>query len=380
MLTQTRKRVSKVLENNPLTLFFTILGLLLLIILLGNALRAPETQENTADQTAKTVRVVQNDETPFVMTLAQADTQTVITVSAQTSGFVSSIHKIEGSPVSQGQTILTLTDTASGDSLARIDQQIAESTQKNTREATNRQITIADGEIDHLIPKDSSPENWIARKQSEIAKWNARLSSETADLNVAKADIALSLNSPSTPVTGTLENILVSPGEMVASGTPLFTVTAQSGSALLKTFLPASIAQALDVEQSAKLTLQDETHEIRPAHLSSQAVENGKYLLLFRLSDDIAQQITDTDFYTLALPLQKVGSDNSRTIPIDAIHVARDQSFIFVVREDNVAMSKEVQTGEVFGNFVRVESGLDPNDTIILSRNIAEGDRIAIEQ
>jgi hypothetical protein len=60
------------------------------------------------------------------------------------------------------------------------------------------------------------------------------------------------------------------------------------------------------------------------------------------------------------------------------VYQTQDTSFVLVA-QNNKAVTKTIQVGEVFGDYVEVQSGLKRGDQVILNRNVIADDTVKIQ-
>src|ERR1700690_2816105 len=91
-LTVMRKHFFSLLDRRPLLSFFGFLGLLLVLIIIGNAIRKPKVTV-TAEQPPKPVSVYSIGGSPKVTLSAQIEKSGVVNLVSQAGGVVQSINQ-----------------------------------------------------------------------------------------------------------------------------------------------------------------------------------------------------------------------------------------------------------------------------------------------
>lgn len=120
------RKVLNLIERRPLVSFFSILGLLLILIIAGNFLRQPKPEDNAVKRIAKEVDVYGIGVSPKVQVSAKVEKSGVVTLVAQTSGVVQAINKVEGNEVYKGEWIFSLSTNYQGGNVSSLSRQIAE--------------------------------------------------------------------------------------------------------------------------------------------------------------------------------------------------------------------------------------------------------------
>lgn len=362
-------------EKRPMSVFFAVLALLLAVIAVGSTLRAPKETDSEKTPAPKEVSVYDANETPRMLMAAKVDKQNVITITAQVPGIVSYIYAQDGQAIGAGYPIATLSDTYDGRRVADVDASSANNASRLTQEISDRQSSIADQNLDDS-PKNSSTETVILRKQLAIEKRAAELNAQTARLGASKANIANAIYSPVSPAKGSVERIHVSPGDYVTPGTAIATIRLDQADTTLEALVPLSIASLVSVDAPTFLTLNDTRQEIYPISISKEATRGQSYSILYSLPAEDAPYLSNNSFVSLSIPFDGK-NDDGFLVPIDAVTVARDASYLFVAKE-STAQAKIVKTGNVYGDYVEILDGITPDEKVILNRNVLDGDSIAI--
>jgi multidrug efflux pump subunit AcrA (membrane-fusion protein) len=65
-------------------------------------------------------------------------------------------------------------------------------------------------------------------------------------------------------------------------------------------------------------------------------------------------------------------------VPLDAVYQTEDTASVFVELGGSVK-EKKITLGQIYGDFIQVESGLLKGDQVILNRNVVSGDKVIVE-
>jgi multidrug efflux pump subunit AcrA (membrane-fusion protein) len=120
------RKISTTVERRPLVSFFSLLGLLLVLIIAGNFLRQPKAEPTAVAQPAKAVDVFGIGVSPRVQVSAKIDKSGVVTLVAQTPGIIQAINKLEGDQVYSGEWIFSLSTNYQGGNIQSLSRQIAQ--------------------------------------------------------------------------------------------------------------------------------------------------------------------------------------------------------------------------------------------------------------
>src|SRR5258708_105265 len=97
----------KLIDTHPFVSFLVFLGLLLGLVVVGNQLRKPPTQQVGQTPTPKEVEAYPVGGTPRLRMQARIEKSGVIQLVAQTSGVVQKIAKQEGDHVKRGTRLFS---------------------------------------------------------------------------------------------------------------------------------------------------------------------------------------------------------------------------------------------------------------------------------
>lgn len=133
------------LQRFPIASFLAVLAIFFGLILLGNALRQPKT-EDTAGQQKPVVEVetyeASSDEPAYVTVQAKVEAQRSIKVIAQQAGVVQTISVEEGDEVKKGQKVVSLSSTYDGASAPVLQRQLAQTQYNSTVETYDVQNAL----------------------------------------------------------------------------------------------------------------------------------------------------------------------------------------------------------------------------------------------
>jgi RND family efflux transporter MFP subunit len=132
------RRTTGFIKRRPLSSFFIVLGLLLLVIIVGNILSAPKPQKPTPPA-AKAVQTYNIGETPKATFQARIDKAGVIKIVALAGGVVQRINVSEGDPVYQGTQLFSLSSNYQGGNAPAIQAQIAAAQYQNVANTFGQQ-------------------------------------------------------------------------------------------------------------------------------------------------------------------------------------------------------------------------------------------------
>lgn len=216
----------------------------------------------------------------------------------------------------------------------------------------------------------------LAQRQLDIQEKALILTKETSLLQLHLAEVQEATMHPVSPISGVIQKVFVRVGEAVNPGSPLFSIAGNKGTVKATIYLPREMAQQVSILEPSLLHLDGKTIEARPLFVSTEAIQNGLYAVIFTIPEDQQTTVTDAGYITIDVPIGK--SDTSAAvpfIPLDSITQTQDSAYVFVVKNKK-AQSKTVQLGNVVGRFVEVVNGISSGDQIILDRTVINGDPV----
>lgn len=150
--------IVKQINKAPVQSFLILLGVCLALIVIGNIMRQPKPAPKDAVLAPKQVSVYSIGESPKVQVSAKIEKSGVITMVAQTAGIVQFINGTEGSIVSRGTQLFTLSTNYLGGTIPSVTRAIAQKnkefvdasfdTQKQMIDARRNIANSADAQAD----------------------------------------------------------------------------------------------------------------------------------------------------------------------------------------------------------------------------------------
>ena len=281
---------------------------------------------------------------------AQGDEATIV---ATTSGIVSFPGQsiIDGTPVSVGSTIVTISakNLSEGDPVAKA---------KIAYETALKEFKRSEGLVKDKIISAKEFE------QSRLKYENAKTSYEAQAANVTASGVKVT-----SPISGYIKNRLVGQGEYVSVGQPIATVS-QNRKLQLRADVSENYFNELGKVRSANFVVSYNNKAYRLADL------NGKLLSFGKAADKASFYIPVTfefdnrgDFipgsyvevYLLGTPQENVIS-----IPVSALTEEQGIYFVYIQTGNEEYQKREIAIGDNDGKNVRVLSGLDRGDKVVV--------------
>jgi len=373
----------------------------------GNGTGAAKPAEEISVAVAPALRTAIPRKIEFVGSLAGAEQ---VTLSSEVEGTVETVRTDLGDPVRRGQVLVSLVPD---EFLQRKEQARAELDQVSARLGIPAGTEGADIEKTSLVRKslaefdnarkdlerrkDLAGKNLIAMKDVDdadarflVAEANVRAAREEANnllatLRGKKAALAIAEKKlrdtgVKSPIDGFIESRMVSTGEYVKVGTPLFRIVDDRTIRLLgevPEFYAASLTAGLPVELSVDgrpgKTYRGTLKRISPAsNAANRAIQvEGNF--------PNANRELKSGFFGKAAILLRVDPDGV-SVPKQAVVTFAGVEKVFVI-DNNAARERRVKLGQDLGDRIEIVEGIAAGDRVAVSRTgkLVEGSRVRVE-
>jgi RND family efflux transporter MFP subunit len=333
-----------------------------------------------------------------------------VTLSSEIEGTVETVRNDLGDPVRKAQVLVLLVED---EFLQRKEQARAELDQVSARLGIPPGTEGADIEKTSLVRKalaefdnarkdlerrkDLAGKNLIAMKDVDdaearflVAEANVRAAREEANnllatlrgkrASLAIAEKKLRDTRVKSPIDGFIESRMVSTGEYVKVGTPLFRIVDDRTIRLLgevPEFYAASLAAGLPVELSVDgrpgKTYRGTLKRISPAsNAANRAIQvEGNF--------PNANRELKSGFFGKAAILLRV-DPNGVSVPKQAVVTFAGVEKVFVI-DNNAARERRVKLGQDLGDRIEIVEGVAAGDRVAVSRTgkLVEGSRVRVE-
>jgi multidrug efflux pump subunit AcrA (membrane-fusion protein) len=202
---------------------------------------------------------------------------------------------------------------------------------------------------------------------------------EISRLQVQLAGIQSSMMYPATPFSGTVQKIFVKKGQVVSPGTPLAIVSSSKIHDIKATiYVTADIASRISKIEQSTLRIGNKTYKAMPYFVSSEAVNGNLHAAFFSIPAEYTKELAQNESITIDVPLGYADTMVSASyVPLDAIYQTSDAAILFVMH-NHKAQARTIELGNVYGELIEVQKGLNLGDEIILNRDILDGDPVTL--
>jgi len=297
----------------------------------------------------------------FIKVQGTVESDNNILIPAQTSGVVKKIHADEGDNVSKGQL------------LAELDGAIIEGSIAEVENSLDLAQTIF----------ERQERLWNKKIGSEIEYLRAKNNKETLEKKLKTLREQHKLTQITSPINGTVDDILIKEGEMASAGRGAIRIVQLS---------------QLKIKASLSENYISEVKKGDTVHVSLPVIDTE-----FDLIIDAVSQVIDPDNRTfeieIKIPPKEKGlkpnmlavvtindytDPQALVVPQNIIQKTGAQKFLFTALENSGewrAQKKIVQTGVNQGDKIEVTEGIQEGDNIITFgfQNLADGQRLSVE-
>ncbi|GIW63332.1 MAG: hypothetical protein KatS3mg091_134 [Patescibacteria group bacterium] len=250
--------------------------------------------------------------------------------------------------------------------------------------SVNNQLKASLSDLEYSVENNTSDKiaqlnDEIVLRQLQQQEKTLELQLKLAELQYKLAKIQESLMYPSAIFEGVIEKVYIKPGQTVAAGSPLFLLNAYNNKETkVIAYVSESLASNLSIQDQARLYFSDNSYlDLSPYYISSTAVDGNLYTVYFKLPGQYLSKVSDKQQIEVELTVKFADSSSIvPVIPLEAVYLYNDRSYILVVGNDNRVKEVEVKLGRVIGGYVAVESGIDRSALVVLTRNAVAGDKV----
>ena len=322
-----------------------------------------EDVDNSPAISVKVNQVAANGNSPFLSVSGKIQASNSADLSTRMMGYINKVHVNVGDKVRRGQLLVSINNTDLQAKRAQVNAGITEATAafNNAQKDYNR--------YKNLFANNSASQKEMDDMTTNFEMAKARLEAANQMKNEISSQFAYS--NITAPFSGTITSKNVEVGNMANPGIPLisletpgnFEVMAMVPETEISEIIKGTIVDVL--VKSINQTLKGKVIEVS----SSARNTGGQYLVKIGL-DKTNANILSGMFATVQFPVERKATSTMVLIPIDAIITNGQLSGVYTISQSNTALLRWLRLGRTFGNQVEVLSGLNADETYIVS---AEG-------
>jgi len=348
----------------------TLAAALAALWILGRQAHADEAPKAKASPAVLVTSVkVQVQDVPTYLTgIGTVAAARTVTVKARVDGQLDSVGFTEGQDVQQGQLLAQIDPRTFQAQLAQVRAQKArdEALLGNARADLQRYTT--------LIAQDAATQQQLDTQKALVAQLEAAV--QTDDAQISYAQVQLGFTRISAPISGRVGARLIDPGNIVhaADATGLVVINQVDPIAVVFT-LPEDAFQAVN----RALRASKEPLEVRAyPRNGSEVLGTGKLILLNNQIDTTTGMVQlkglfpnpqhtlwPGQFVNVRLILGQ--RSQALTVPAAAVQRGQDGTYVYVVKEGDVAQSLPVKVARIQDGIAIIDNGLAAGDRVVVS-------------
>lgn len=342
---------------------FAGIGLLFLAACSSKDKKDPVANADTA--IVVTVSTPSGDVQQGINVSGQIEASQTANISTRVMGYITMLKVKVGDHVNKGQLLATISNQ---DMLAK-------------RGQTDAMIAEAQAAVSSA-QKDYDRFTALYKQQSATAK---ELDNVTLQYNAARArmegarqmrnevNAQLGYTSLTAPFSGIVTQKLADAGSMASPGMPILTIE-QSGSYQVSAAVPENSINQIKQGTEAIVTIKalDKTIKgtVTQINQSSQYT-GGQYIIKVSIPDNEKKGLYAGMYANVAIEVKEVAAvktaGNSVMVPVSSIEHKDQLTGLYTISSNNTALLRWVRLGKTYGNQVEVLSGLEKNETFVLT-------------
>ncbi|MDD7915137.1 efflux RND transporter periplasmic adaptor subunit [Polaribacter ponticola] len=322
----------------------------------------------------KVSAVVVNNNTPFLSVSGKIEASNSADLSTRIMGFVKNVHVNVGDKVRKGQLLISINNADLQAKKGQVNAGIAQAQTafNNAEKNYNRFKNLFDSKSVTQKEMDDMTANY------EMAKAGL----ESANQMKKEINAQFAYSNITAPFSGVITSKNIETGDMANPGMPLISIETP------KEFEVVAMVPETEISQIKKGTsvnvLVKSLHKTikgKVAEVSTSAKNTGgQYLVKINLENtDVA--ILSGMFATVQFPVERKVKSDLVLIPTEAIVKNGQLSGIYTVSQSNTALLRWLRLGRMYGNNVEVLSGLNADESYIVSADgkLFNGAKITIQ-
>lgn len=343
---------------------YTILSLSTAILV---ASCGSEDKKTVADNSpAIPVQVAQvsgDNDNPFLAVSGKIQAENSANLSTRMMGYVNNVPVNVGDEVSKGQLLVAINNADLQAQKAQVNASITKAT-----------AAFNNAKKDYERFKSLFAQNSASQKEMDDMTANyemAKAGLEAAKQMKNEINAQFAYTNITAPFSGVITSKTVKKGDMANPGQPLISIEAPGDFEVVAMVPETEIS---DIKKDTKVSVNvksiNQTISGKVTEVSTSAAQTGGQYLVKITLDKTDAKILSGMFTTVQFPIERKAEISMVLIPKEAIVNNGQLSGVYTVSQSNTAILRWLRLGRTFGNEVEVLSGLNANESYIVS---AEG-------
>ena len=319
--------------------------------------------DNSPVINVKVSQVAIDNNSQFLSVSGKIQASNSADLSTRMMGYVKKVHVNVGDKVRKGQLLVSINNTDLQAKKAQVNAGI-----------TQAKTAFNNAEKNYNRFKNLFGSNSITQKEMDDMTANyemAKAGLEVANQQKNEIDAQFKYSNITAPFSGIVTSKNIKKGDMANPGMPLISIENPTNFEVLAMVPESEIAhiqketEVTVLVKSINKTLQGKVTEIS----TSAKNTGGQYLVKIKLEKTPANILSGM-FTTIQFPVERKATSEMVLIPMDAIVKKGQLTGIYTVSESKTALLRWLRLGKTYGNEVEVLSGLNVDESYIVS---AEG-------
>ena len=319
-------------------------------------------------------QVEANGNSPFLSVSGKIQATNSADLSTRMMGYVNKVYVNVGDKVSKGQLLVSINNTDLQAKKAQVNAGITEATAafNNAQKDYNR--------FKNLFADNSASQKELDDMTANFEMAKARLEAANQMKNEINAQFTYS--NITAPFSGIITSKNVEAGNMANPGVPLLSIETPGNFEVMAMVPESEISEIKSgttvnvLVKSINQTIKGKVKEVS----TSAKNTGGQYLVKIDL-DKTNANILSGMFTTVQFPIERKAKSAMVLIPNDAIVTNGQLTGVYTVSQSNTAMLRWLRLGRTFGDQVEVLSGLNADESYIISAEgkLFNGAKISIQ-
>lgn len=315
-----------------------------------------------------------NDQNQYLSVSGKIQAKNSADLSTRMMGFVKKVHVNVGDKVKKGQLLVSINNTDLQAKKAQVDASIAQA-----------QTAFINAEKNYNRFKNLFASSSISQKEMDDMTANyqmAKAGLESAKQMKNEINAQFTYSNIKAPFSGIITNKNIDAGDMANPGMPLVSLESPKDFEVLAMVPETEISEiekGTDVNVLVKSIYKTVKGKVIEVSTSAKNT-GGQYLVKVNL-EKTNVSILSGMFATVQFPLEQKTKSEMVLIPMDVIVKNGQLSGVYTVSQTNRALLRWLRLGRTYGNNVEVLSGLNANESYIISADgkLFNGAKIRIQ-
>lgn len=319
-----------------------------------------EIADNSPAIKVKISKVKANTNTPFLSVSGKIQAVNSADLSTRIMGYVNKVHVNVGDKVTKGQLLVSINNTDLQAKRAQVNAGISQA-----------KTAFTNAEKNYNRFKNLFESSSVTQKEMDDITANyqmAKAGLETANQMKNEINAQFAYANITAPFSGIITAKNIEDGNMANPGMPLISLETPNEFEVIAMVPETEIVQIKnDTEVSVLVKSINKSLKGKVIEVSSSAKNTGgQYLVKINL-EKTSVNILSGMFATVQFPIERKATSEMVLIPIEALVKNGQLSGVYTISQSNTALLRWLRLGRTYGNQVEVLSGLNADESYIIS-------------